>query len=379
MGIALGPYALGAVEESTLRACEPVGIVGTAWFTLMIGAHYGVRDREGGRISARGIVCGAVLSLLTAALASAAVALVAVRVTSLAGRDLWLVAGGSGLVAAETTRHAVRWALGDNEFGPLSRLAADVADADDVVPLLGAALFFPLMDPPPVAQALPFWVWGGATLAIGVVLGATSAALLRSELRASDGWGVIIGAVLLTTGIAWRLGLSPQAATFALGASLSLFSRHGTELRHMIGRSEHAVLLPTLLLAGADVQVHRWSAVLVTVVVVFAARAAIRFLAAPVLTGLAGAPSGAAVPLGAGLLTSGALSITLGLSMATRFPGLAGDTILAVSVGLAVLGEVVGPRALRRALVRAGELDEAPVSSDPVSSGEAAPAAEPQP
>jgi hypothetical protein len=133
------------------------------------------------------------------------------------------------------------------------------------------------------------------------------------------------------------------------------------------------------LLAGADVQVHRWRAVLVTVAVVFVARAAIRFVAAPALTALAGSPRAAAVPLGAGLLTSGALSITLGLSAATRFPGLAGDTILAVSVGLAVLGEIVGPRALRRALVHAGELEEAATSSEPAPTGEAATATEAQP
>ena len=377
LGVALGPLALGAVERATLRAWEPVGIVGSAWFALVIGADYGFRDR--GRISIRGLLAGLVLSSLTAAAVALAVVYVAPRVTGLRGRELWLVAGGSALVACETTRHAVRWAVGQRgNGGPLSRLVADLADSDDLVPILGVAVLFPALDPPRITAAhVPLWGFALATPAIGIVLGATAAALLRSELRASDGWGVLIGAVLLATGITWRLGLSPQSATFALGVSLSLFSRHGTEFRKMLARSEQAVLLPTLLLAGADLEVHRVLTVLAILALAFAVRVALRVAAGPAIALLAGVKAGSAPAIGAGLLTSGALSITIGLSCASRFPGASGDTILAISVGLAILGELFGPRALRRALVRAGELPEpVPAALESSSSAAAAPAPE---
>jgi hypothetical protein len=39
-----------------------------------------------------------------------------------------------------------------------------------------------------------------------------------------------------------------------------------------------------------------------------------------------------------------------------RFAGAVGDTVLAVAAVFTVFGEVVGPAALRRALVLAGEL-----------------------
>src|SRR5581483_1769711 len=97
---------------------------------------------------------------------------------------------------------------------------------DDIVPIAGIALLFPLMQPPAVARQVPLWGWLAITPILGVLLGGTAAALLRAEPRASDGWGVIIGAALLGTGIASRLGLAPQAVTFAIGVSLAAFSRH---------------------------------------------------------------------------------------------------------------------------------------------------------
>jgi uncharacterized protein (DUF2062 family) len=96
--------------------------------------------------------------------------------------------------------------------------------------------------------------------------------------------------------------------------------------------------------------------VLAVLATVFAARLAARFVSAPILVMLSGAPKSVAPALAVGLMPSGALSVTLGLAFQSRFPGVAGDTVLALSVGLAIAGEVVGPSALRRALGRAGEL-----------------------
>jgi Kef-type K+ transport system membrane component KefB len=353
LGLVLGPYVFGTVERSTLRAFEPVTLVGSAWFTLVVGVEFGYRDQR--RVGLRGLLTGLVLAALTAAGAAVLVYVLAPRFVTLSPRDHVLLAGGAGLVASETTRHAARWSARTQTGGRLTTLVADLADSDDLVPILAVAALLPEAPHAPISA--PFWAWGLITIAIGIVLGATAAALLRSELRASDGWGVLIGAVLLATGIAWRLGLSPLAATFALGVSIVLFSRHGAELRTMIGRSEHAVLLPTLLLAGASVQVHSVGLTLALVGLLFAVRVAVRVAASPVVVKLAGAPSRAALPLGFGLGTSGALSVAVGLALASRFPGTVGDTILAVAIGLVLL-ELVGPRFLRQALVRAGEIEE---------------------
>src|SRR3954469_13224733 len=65
LGVALGPYALGAVERSTLYAFQPLAVIGTAWITLVIGVGYGTSEGRG--ISFRGMVTGLLIAALSGA------------------------------------------------------------------------------------------------------------------------------------------------------------------------------------------------------------------------------------------------------------------------------------------------------------------------
>jgi hypothetical protein len=364
LGLALGPYALGVFERSTLSSFEPLAVVGTAWITLVIGADFGFQD--GRRASLRGMVSGIALALVTSGAIFAGVHAVGARFATFSPKELQVVSAGIALAACETTRHAVTWVVARHSAeGPLMRFISDVTDSDDVVPILGMAVLFPLAAPPQVPMSLSWWTWAEITVGLGIVLGGTAAALLRSEPRASEGWGVILGAALLGTGIAWRLGLAPQATTFAIGLSLPALSRHGKELRAMLARTEQPVLLPTLLLAGADVAIDEPYRFAALVAVTLLARAVVRILMAPIFTRLMAAPTAASVLLGVGLMPSGALSIAAGLAFAGRFPGKVGDTILAAAVASALLGELVGPSSLKRALTRAGEIAPVEETSEP--------------
>jgi Kef-type K+ transport system membrane component KefB len=88
---------------------------------------------------------------------------------------------------------------------------------------------------------------------VGLALGAMIAALVRRELRPTEVWWLLLGSTLLGIGTLTRVGLSAITTTFAMGLALTTLSRHRLELRHALNRTEHAVLLPTLLLAGAHV------------------------------------------------------------------------------------------------------------------------------
>jgi hypothetical protein len=55
-------------------------------------------------------------------------------------------------------------------------------------------------------------------------------------------------------------------------------------------------------------------------------------------------------------VSSGALSIGIGLSIAYRFPGQIGDTVLATAAILQLAGEFIGPASLKSALISAGEI-----------------------
>jgi hypothetical protein len=365
LGVVLGPYALGLVERSTLASFEPLAAVGTAWLTLVIGSDYGFIGAR--RVSARGLLFGIMLSLISVTTTALLVRWVALQVTGLRGQNLFLVSAGIGLVSCETTRHAVRWVVTRySASGPLTVLISEIADSDDLVPILGLMASFTALGgiELPKELQMPWWGWSVVTLLLGLILGATAAALLRSEPRASDGWGVILGAALLGIGISWRLGMSPQTVTFAIGLTLSAMSRHGVELRTMLGRAERPILLPTLVLAGAQVRIEHSRELIALSLAALVARIAVRLVVAPVVAVSAGAPAGVGPSLAVGLLPTGALTITIGLVFAMRFPGQVGDMVLGVAAGFTMIGELVGPASLRRALERAGEIEPPPPSSD---------------
>jgi hypothetical protein len=91
---------------------------------------------------------------------------------------------------------------------------------------------------------------------------------------------------------------------------------------------------------------------------------AARILAKLVFGAAIALPCRASPALGAGLLSSGALSMGIGLAFAIRFPGPVGDSVLATAFVACIVGEIVGPLVLRKVLQGAGEIPE-PRAADP--------------
>jgi hypothetical protein len=360
LGYLLGPHALGLIGPDDLKAFEPVVQVALGWLAFGIGLEFGFADTR--RVPFGRIVFASLGALVTGVAVAAATwgALIALHV-DLTPNQRFLLAGGVGAACSETTRHAVTWIV--NRYGArgtLAELLDDLAQADDLFPLLAVSVLFALdrSDTTAVVNVpVPLRDLPAITAAIGLVLGAGSALLLRSEMRIEDTWAILFGVSLLTIGTAARLGLSTLTTSFFMGFAVSLLSHHGRQLRAMVGPTERPVLLPALLLAGAalDFQSSRafpWIA---------AVAIGTRVLAKVVLGwGLAAASPAARKggPLvGLSLMSSGALAMCIGLAFALRIPGVVGDTILAVAAISATAGEFIGPARLRRTLQLTGELD----------------------
>jgi hypothetical protein len=69
--------------------------------------------------------------------------------------------------------------------------------------------------------------------------------------------------------------------------------------------------------------------------------------------------------LGLSYSSSNALSIGLGLALALRFPGVIGDTALAIAAVYAAFGDLAAPMALRHTLKAAAHPAGAPASIEP--------------
>jgi hypothetical protein len=372
LGFVLGPHVLGILERSMLVSFEPLVHVALGWLALVIGLDFGFAGDR--RVRGRSMVFGIVSALVTGGLTMGLELALLRRVPLVASRaDALLLAGALAVACAETTRHTVRWVVERHGArGRLANLLTELSHADDAIPLLGlAVLFAAAQRDVELALHMPAIGWMGVTVALGFVLGAVSALLLGAKFRVHTTWGVLFGASLLAIGVATRLGLASLAVAFSMGVAMAMVSPHRGDLRAIVAPTERPVLLPALLLAGArvDLGVLRDRRVALVVAAAIAARVAGKLVSGILLRGTRAARSASSL-VGLGLLSSGALSVSIGLAVALRFPGTFGDTVLVTAAIAAVFGEFVAPAALRRVLARAGELPDAP----PVASG-AAPAA----
>jgi Kef-type K+ transport system membrane component KefB len=363
LGFVLGPHVLGLLDRSSLDAFEPVANVSLGWLALVIGLDYGFV--QGRRLRASRMALGLLVALITGALIAFAVVAFVTQFTPLRGVERALLAGGVAAACAETTRHAILWVMQRHEAsGKISNLIAELAAADDLVPLLGMAVVFAMKPTAGALMSIPFWGWTVITAAIGVVLGGIAVALLGSDFRLIQSWSVLIGTSLLTVGMSSRVGLSPLFATFVMGITIASISRHRAEITAMVAPSERPVLLPALLLAGAHVDFRAapylpWI-VGIAVVVRVLAKVGLGSLVRLALPDARG--SGRL--FGFGLLSSGALAMSIGLAFALQFPGPIGDTVLAAAAVVTVFGEFVGPAALRSSLRFAGEITVVEPSSE---------------
>lgn len=352
LGFLLGPHALGIVGHELVATFEPLAQVAVGWLALVIGLDFGRTDAR--RASLGSMSLGLLGGALTGGSVAAAVWFYTTRLRHApADLDHVLLAGGIGAASSETTRHAIRWVSERHGArGKLTRLLSDFAHADDFIPLAALAVLFSLAPAPTTRLHLTPWAWVGITVGLGVALGAMTAMHIGRELRVAQTWGVLLGMSVLGLGVAARLGMSVLTVLFFMGWTTAVLSRHRAALRAMVAPVERPIVLPALVLAGAHVDFRAMPGLVPIVGIALAARivAKLAFGAAIAL------PHKASAALGAGLLSSGALSMSVGLAFVIRFPGPVGDAVLATAFVTCIVGEVVGPLVLRRVLHGAGEI-----------------------
>lgn len=368
LGFVLGPQLLSVVSHSLIDGFQAVIMVGVSWLGLVLGVSYlrvAVR-----KVPLRRVVLGIVLSALVSAAVSATVFLIASRFSALSRLDVIAFAATAGLVCSETTRHSVRWIVERyGAKGPLADLAADTSRAS----ALFAAVSLSVVNAWLPGAALPgFSVIERVlvSLGLGIVLGLTATLLLGREFRRDESWGILLGTSLLGTGAAARLNLSPLSATFAMGLTLAVVSRHRLDIKAMVTPTEKPVLLPVVLLAGASVNVKLPAILLVLVAAALSVKIVVRVLTGTLLSVALPPVRGVGLEFGASMLSSGALGLAVALAFSVRHPGQVSDAVLLLAALGVLLGESIGPGALRRALSRAGEIkpeEEPPELSPPPS------------
>jgi hypothetical protein len=199
-----------------------------------------------------------------------------------------------------------------------------------------------------------------------VLLGALCTLLLQREFRLRESWGTLLGVSLVGVGVSAQVGLSFLAVLFIVGVTVTATSRHSDDIRAMLVPTERGALLPVLIVCGISVDFHALKETAILFGLVFGARLAVRLTLGWILArALPCAKPAGGGRLGMGLMSSGSLTMCIGLAVALAFRGVTGDTVLTLAAALCIAGELAGPPALRSALKRAGELhpEELPLTA----------------
>jgi Kef-type K+ transport system membrane component KefB len=371
LGFVLG-QVLGLVDRPTIELFDPLTGTAVGWIALVIGLDYGFVG--GKRIGLSTAVAGSLLAAGTGLVIAAALWVLLGRFSPRPALDRVLIAGGIGVACSETTRHAVRWVVERHgASGPLSRLVAELSDADDLPTIVATAALFSLQAPAGLSVALPAWGWAALPLGLGALLGGLTTLLLGREFRLYESWGMLLGTSFIGIGLSSRLGLSPLTTMFTMGATISALSRHRAEIYAMTAPTERAVLLPTLLLAGARLDLQASPILPAILAVTIGARLVSKVAGGLALRATLAPARPAPASLGLGLVSTGGLAMCIGLAFALRFPGAVGAVVLVAAAAVTVFGEFVGPASLRSVLRQVGEI--APPAPPP--SGPQPPAAPP--
>jgi Kef-type K+ transport system membrane component KefB len=195
-------------------------------------------------------------------------------------------------------------------------------------------------------------------MALGVGLGLVAAALLARHLAFGESWTVLLGTALLGVGVSMRLGLAALTVLFLAGGVISVVSHRHSELRALLAPTERPVMLPVLMLGGASLNFNQTTrAWFVLIAVVLLVRLLTKLCSGYLVCRVVPRKLQSPMATGAALLGSGTLAMSIGSYSFLQLENELGDLVLLGASLVILLGELVSPIGIKRALVRAGELD----------------------
>jgi hypothetical protein len=317
IGIAIGPRGAGLLPADALPHLDVVIALALATLGVFIGIAAG---REG-RAARQLFVASTLEASVTIAVVTLALAVLVEIWRVPLPLPPWLVGLALGISASASAAPYVAGA----EDGA-RRIAARVADLDDVLPILIGGAVIVLAS----GSALPLGRQVTITIALGLGVGATGLLLLEhSEGRAERGV-FVLGLMALLGGSASYLGLSPLLTGLAAGW-LWAVARGGSDrvVADELLKVQHPLVVLLLLAAGAHLQPTLVGVWLFAPYVVFR-------IAGKLAGGWAAsrlAPAIAPSTLGAYLITPGVIGIAFALNIELVAPAVADAIVFSVAAG----------------------------------------------
>lgn len=314
LGVLLGPMVSNLIQANTFDRLGPFLTLALGWIAALIGTEFYLPDLV--RMRGRHFEVAFVEALFTAGVVGAAMMAVFTYWYNLSVDAALLPAGTLAAVATASASTGV--ALAGRVLrraGPVLRQLEVATAIDAAVAIVVFGLLLSIVHVPPAVRprAPTATEWAVIAVGIGLVGGALFHLFVGSERHADRLFISLGGAIILVSGAAAYLRLSPLLPAMLVGMVLANTSRNRAEIREVLEKVERPIYFLLLIFAGAAwaPSAYSWGLPVVLFLVV---RAAAKLTGA----GLAGWLSGASAELGGSwgraLLGHGGLAVAIAVN-----------------------------------------------------------------
>jgi Kef-type K+ transport system membrane component KefB len=253
LGVLLGPLVTGLFTRAALDAFLPVVVLGIGWMGITRGMP--LRLAQLVRIPAVAYRLSLVESVVTLLLVGAGAASAFAYGFQLDHASALVPAAALGAIAVASTPAGLDVAFGGRRRAVPVLQQIEVAHGmDGLISVLAyGVLMAYLHDAAPMQlRSLTMTEWVVVTLGIGAMGGTLFHLFLGNEDSPDRLVIALGGAVMLTSGAAWYLQLSPALASLVLGVVLANSLRRPSAVTEVLRAGERPLYYMLLLLAGVS-------------------------------------------------------------------------------------------------------------------------------
>ena len=349
LGILLGPQVLGALSPSFLDGLAPVVTLALGWIGAAVGAEFRLTRLVA--TPARSFRIAFAESALTF-VTVAALEFVVLRWTSAASDSLALVPA-LVLGAMATSSSSAGIGIVAEVLGRRGAVVRQLQLSSQINAFIAVAIYGLLLAvyhvPAPLSRPLTATEWAVVSIALGVVGGTLFHIFLGDTPDPDRLFVALVGAIVLVSGAASYLRLSPLLSALFFGIILANTTSRPEALVAALTRVERPFYFVLLLLGGAmwHTSVRAWVLPVLLFVVV---RAGSKIAASRLAARANGALATLGLDWGRALLGQGRLTLAIGVSYLRQGDGGYNNLVFTAAVASILFTEFFSARLVRSVL-----------------------------
>jgi hypothetical protein len=368
LGILLGPQVANVLSADVMAGFSPLVTLSLGWVGAIVGTQFHIPSLVRVRALSYRVAFGeALLTLVFVALVEYAVMQWWMGMGEGEGWAPAIALGAIAAVSAPAGIGIVARHLGRRSA--LLRQLGITTAIDALVGIVAIGLLLAIRHPGDMAVSRPLTPteWVVISLAIGIIGGAMFELFLGGEHDEDRLFISLAGAVILTSGAAAFLHLSPIFTAMAMSATLVNLSGNREAIAQTLHSSERPFYFVLLIFAGAswEPSLRAW---VVPVVLYLMARAAAKAGGARLAARLTGTLPALGPHWGRALLGQGPLALALGLEY-VRMPGAPiPNVVFTAAIAAVLLLDISSAWMVRSVVVpMTAEVDRAPRAAENAS------------